>query len=82
VSGATEGSLREAPAWGRLQSHFAEIRQTHLRDLFAADKERGERLVADGAGLFLDFSKNRITDETLMLLGELARERGVEERQN
>jgi glucose-6-phosphate isomerase len=80
VSGAAEGSPREAPAWGRLQSHFAEIRQTHLRDLFEADKERGERLVADGAGLFLDFSKNRITDETLMLLGELARERGVEER--
>jgi glucose-6-phosphate isomerase len=80
VSGAVEGPLREAPAWGRLQSHFAELRQTHLRDLFEADKERGERLVADGAGLFLDFSKNRITDETLMLLGELARERGVEER--
>jgi glucose-6-phosphate isomerase len=80
VSDAAAGPLREAPAWGRLQSHFAEIRQTHLRDLFDADKERGERLVADGAGLFLDFSKNRITDETLMLLGELARERGVEER--
>jgi glucose-6-phosphate isomerase len=80
VSGAAAGPLREAPAWGRLQSHFAELRQTHLRDLFAADPERGERLVADGAGLFLDFSKNRITDETLMLLGELARERGVEER--
>jgi glucose-6-phosphate isomerase len=74
------GPLREAPAWGRLQSHFAEIRKHHLRDLFADDKERGERLVGEGAGLFLDFSKNRITDETLMLLGELARERGVEER--
>jgi glucose-6-phosphate isomerase len=75
------GSLRETPAWGRLQSHFAEVRKHHLRDLFAADKERGERLVAQGpAGLFLDFSKNRITDETLMLLGELAGERGVEER--
>jgi glucose-6-phosphate isomerase len=77
---AVGGSLRETPAWGRLQSHFAEVRRQHLRDLFAADPERGERLVADGAGLFLDFSKNRITDETLMLLGELARERGVEER--
>jgi len=80
VSVTAEGSLREAPAWGRLQSHFAEVRRQHLRDLFAADPERGERLVADGAGLFLDFSKNRITDETMMLLGELARERGVEER--
>ncbi|HTR76336.1 MAG TPA: glucose-6-phosphate isomerase [Solirubrobacterales bacterium] len=74
------GSLREAPAWGRLQTHFADVRNLHLRDLFDADPERGERLVADGAGLFLDFSKNRITDETLLLLGELARERGVAER--
>ncbi|MGH2937077.1 MAG: glucose-6-phosphate isomerase [Solirubrobacterales bacterium] len=81
MSGADAGgSLRETPAWGQLQSHFAEVRKHHLRDLFAADKERGERLVADGAGLFLDFSKNRITDETLLLLGELARERGVVER--
>jgi glucose-6-phosphate isomerase len=77
---AAAGPLREAPAWGRLQAHFAEIRKHHLRDLFADDTERGERLVGEGAGLFLDFSKNRITDETLMLLGELARERGVEER--
>jgi glucose-6-phosphate isomerase len=72
--------LRETPAWGQLQSHFEQIRGTHLRELFEADPERGERLVADGAGLFLDFSKNRVTDETVMLLGELARERGVEER--
>jgi glucose-6-phosphate isomerase len=74
------GGLREAPAWGQLEAHFEAIRDTHLRDLFAADPERGERLVADGAGLRLDFSKNRISDETLLLLGELARQRGVEER--
>jgi glucose-6-phosphate isomerase len=74
------GSLRESLAWGQLQAHFAEVRKHHLRGLFADDPQRGERLVADGAGLFLDFSKNRITDETLMLLGALARERGVEER--
>lgn len=80
MSAGAAGPLREAPAWGRLQAHFAEVRKRHLRDLFAEDKERGERLVADGAGLFLDFSKNRITDETVMLLGQLARERGVEER--
>jgi glucose-6-phosphate isomerase len=73
-------SLRETRAWGDLQTHFEKIRGSHLRDLFDADPERGERLVADGAGLFLDFSKNRITDETVMLLGELARERGVAER--
>jgi glucose-6-phosphate isomerase len=72
--------LRERPAWGKLERHFAEISGTHLRDLFAADPERGERLVADGAGLHLDFSKNRISDETMLLLGELARECGVEER--
>ncbi len=77
---AAVGPLREAAAWGQLQAHFAEVRKHHLRDLFADDPERGERLVADGAGLFLDFSKNRITDETVMLLGALARERGVEER--
>jgi glucose-6-phosphate isomerase len=73
-------ALREAPAWGELQAHFEKIRGTHLRDLFAADPGRGERLVAEGAGLHLDFSKNRITDETLMLLGGLAQQRGVVER--
>jgi glucose-6-phosphate isomerase len=73
-------SLRETPAWAELQRHYEGIKDGHLRELFAADPERGERLVADGAGLFLDFSKNRISDETLMLLGQLARERGVEER--
>jgi glucose-6-phosphate isomerase len=72
--------LRRQPAWQSLQQHFAEIRDTHLRDLFAADPQRGERLVADGAGLHLDFSKNRIADETVMLLGRLAGECGVQER--
>ncbi|MGC1166283.1 MAG: glucose-6-phosphate isomerase [Solirubrobacterales bacterium] len=73
-------SLRETPAWAELERHYEGIKDQHLRELFAADPERGERLVADGAGLHLDFSKNRISDETLMLLGELARQRGVEER--
>jgi glucose-6-phosphate isomerase len=73
-------SLRETAAWKGLERHFAEIRGDHLRDLFAADPERGERLAAEGAGLYLDFSKNRIGDETLALLGELARERDVEGR--
>jgi glucose-6-phosphate isomerase len=72
--------LRELPAWARLQAHHEEIRDLHLRELFAADPQRGERLVADGAGLYLDFSKNRITDETVMLLGELARQRQLEDR--
>jgi glucose-6-phosphate isomerase len=74
------GPLRAQPAWGKLQRHQEDFRDAQLRDLFAADDGRGERLVADGAGLHLDFSKNRITDETLALLAELARERGVEER--
>jgi glucose-6-phosphate isomerase len=73
-------ALREAPAWADLQADYERIQGTHLRDLFAADPQRGERLVATGAGLFLDFSKNRIGDETVMLLGALAKQRGVEER--
>ena len=75
-------ALRQAPAWAELQSHFEQIGGTHLRDLFAADPERGERLVAEGAGLYLDFSKNRIIDETLLLLGSLAQQRGVAERRD
>jgi glucose-6-phosphate isomerase len=73
-------SLRQTPAWGDLEAHFEKIRGEHLRDLFAADPGRGERLVAEGAGLYLDFSKNRVTEETLMLLGALAEQRGVFER--
>ncbi|HKT84361.1 MAG TPA: glucose-6-phosphate isomerase [Solirubrobacterales bacterium] len=73
-------ALRRRPAWQTLEQHYAEIEGQHLRDLFAGDPQRGERLIADGAGLHLDFSKNRITDETVMLLGRLARECGVEER--
>src|SRR5689334_16256630 len=82
MSVAAAPALRESRAWKALESHFAELRDTHLRDLFAADPQRGERLVADGAGLHLDFSKNRITDETVILLGDLAQERGVEERRD
>jgi glucose-6-phosphate isomerase len=72
--------LREGAAWKELERHFNEIRGKHLRDLFDADPGRGERLVADGAGLHLDFSKNHLTDQTVIMLGELARERGVEAR--
>jgi glucose-6-phosphate isomerase len=73
-------ALRETRAWQDLQAHFEKLRDAHLRDLFAADLERGERLRAEGAGLYLDFSKNRITDETVMLLGGLAKERGLHQR--
>jgi glucose-6-phosphate isomerase len=73
-------ALRETAAWQALERHFDQIRGRHLRDLFATDPGRGERLVAEGAGVYLDLSKNRVVDETLALLCDLARERGVEER--
>jgi len=73
-------ALRGRPVWRELEGNFAELRDTHLRELFAADPARGERLVADGAGLYLDFSKNRVTDKTMMLLGRLALECGLPER--
>ena len=72
--------LRDRPAWSALTQHHQEVRGLHLRELFARDESRGERLVADGAGLFLDYSKNRITDETLKLLVELAQQSGLAER--
>jgi glucose-6-phosphate isomerase len=72
--------LRERPAWKALEGHYREIEGTHLRELFAADPTRGERLVVEGAGLFLDYSKNRITDETIPLLLALAEQSGLSER--
>jgi glucose-6-phosphate isomerase len=72
--------LRDRPAWKALEKHHDELRATHLRELFAADQTRGERLVAEGAGLHLDYSKNRITDETIGLLEALAEQSGVAER--
>jgi len=73
-------ALRARPAWAALAQHRQEIRDVHLRDLFAADPSRGERLAAEGAGLYLDYSKNRVTDETLGLLRELAEQSGLAER--
>jgi glucose-6-phosphate isomerase len=77
-----EPTLRSRPAWEALEKHHAEIGERHLRELFAEDPDRGERLVAEGAGLFLDYSKNRVTDETLGLLRQLAAECGVAERRD
>jgi glucose-6-phosphate isomerase len=71
--------LRERPAWGALERHYADVRDLHLRDLFAEDATRGERMTAEAAGIHLDYSKNRITDETLRLLLELAEESGLPE---
>jgi len=72
--------LTDRPAWKALQTHFDAIGKTHLRDLFASDPERGTRFTAEADGLFLDYSKNRITDETIGLLKQLAEESGLRER--
>jgi glucose-6-phosphate isomerase len=74
--------LRERPAWKALEQHYAEIAGVHLRQLFADDPGRGERLTAEAAGLYLDYSKNRVTDETMRLLVQLAEESGVAERRD
>ena len=68
------------PAWAALQSHFASIKGAHLRDLFAADPGRGTRLTAEAVGIYLDYSKNRATDETLKLLLALATESDLKGR--
>ncbi len=69
-----------AEAWAALERHHSEVAEVHLRDLFAADPTRGERLVAEAAGITLDYSKNRVSDETLALLRDLAEAAGVRER--
>ena len=77
-----EPQLRERKAWKALEHHHAEIGERHLREFFAEDPDRGTRMVAEGAGLFLDYSKNRVTDETMGLLRQLADESGVAERRD
>jgi glucose-6-phosphate isomerase len=74
--------LRQRPAWKALEQHHREIGGRHLRELFAEDPGRGERLAAEAVGLYLDYSKNRVTDETLALLIQLAQESQVEERRD
>src|SRR5262249_54366110 len=73
-------SLRVRPAWVSLDRHWQKIRGLHLRRLFAADPERGGRMAVETAGIYLDYSKNRNTDETLKLLLQLAGESGLRER--
>src|ERR1700747_12376 len=70
-------SLTGRPAWKALEAHFQKVRDLHLRQLFADDQERGERFVVEGAGLYLDYSKNRVTRETVSLLLQLADECGL-----
>ena len=72
--------LPKRKAWKALQAHYKKIREFHLRDLFADDPKRGERMTSEAAGLFLDYSKNRIIDETIKLLLNLAEESGLQSR--
>ncbi len=82
TTGLTEQAhgLTERPAWKALAEHYQTMRGLHLRQLFAEDPCRGERLSAEAAGIYLDYSKNRITDETIRLLLRLAEECGLGER--
>ena len=72
--------LKKRPAWKALAAHYKTVRKVHLRDLFAADGERGRRMAAAAAGFYLDYSKNRVTDATLQLLVQLAQESGLRAR--
>src|SRR6476659_8323024 len=78
----TTSQLRATAAWRALAGHAEEVRETQLRDLFATDPGRAERLTGEAAGLFLDYSKNRVTDETLRLHVALAEQAGVAERRD
>ena len=72
--------LTEQPAWKALEEHHRQIHALHLRELFARDPGRGERMALDAAGIYLDYSKNRIADDTLALLVRLAEESGLRAR--
>src|SRR4051794_3598010 len=80
VGGDRVTSATERDAWKALRTHYEEIRQLHLRDLFASDSNRGKRFTAEAAGIYLDYSKNRITDRTLELFFQLAEESGLRPR--
>src|SRR6516225_2371898 len=73
-------ALHLRPAWALLKKHHQKMRRVHLRQLFAKDRERGDRLVVEAAGVYFDYSKNRVTDETLGLLLQLAQESGLRDR--
>src|ERR1700720_1868919 len=72
--------LTQPQAWNALAAHHQSVRELHLRQLFADDPKRGERMTVEAVGVYLDYSKNRITDETLRLLLRLAHESGLRER--
>ena len=72
--------LKQRPAWKALEKHFEEVRPLHLRELFQDDPQRGTRLTTEAEGVYLDYSKNRVTDQTIKLLLQLAEESGLRER--
>jgi glucose-6-phosphate isomerase len=78
----TVSQLQKSPAWLALQAHYDKVKDLHLRQMFAEDSGRGERFSAEGAGLFLDYSKNRVTDETVRLLIQLAKQQKVADRRD
>ncbi len=80
VDTAAVSPLTARPAWKSLRDHYQKIRELHLRQLFDADRERGTRMTVEAEGIFLDYSKNRVTDETLRLLLTLAEESGLRSR--
>jgi len=80
VEPITGKSAVKRPAWKALEDHYKSIQKTHLRNLFADDPKRGERLTVEALGIYLDYSKNRVTDETLKLLLQLAEESGLQAR--
>jgi glucose-6-phosphate isomerase len=77
---STSVPLRERPAWRALTEHHSQVGERHLRELFAQDPDRGRRLAVEAEGLYMDYSKHRVTDETLRLLLDLASECGLRER--
>jgi len=79
MAGST-APLARRPEWAALREHYQQIKEVHLRQLFADDPTRGERLTAEAVGLFFDYSKHRVTDETIRLLVRLAEACGLRER--
>ncbi len=75
-------NVTDTPAWQKLAAHHDKIKDVHLRDLFAEDAGRAAKFTVEGAGLTLDYSKQRITEQTVALLAELAKERKVAERRD
>jgi len=79
---AVQTPLTQLPAWKALQAHYEIIRNRNLRELFQSDPDRGNKLALEAEGIYFDYSKHRVTDETLQLLLQLAEQSGLRERIN